>query len=129
MAKGRGSASWSARAIVALMALSVLLLHADYVQAATYTVGDSNVWTYNAVNWPRGKSFKAGDVLVFNYNPSIHNVVAVDSGGYNNCKTPARARTYTSGKDRITLSKGQNFFICSFPGHCESDMKIAVTAN
>lgn len=73
MAKGRGSASWSARAIVALMALSVLLLHADYVQAATYTVGDSNVWTYNAVNWPRGKSFKAGDVLgIYTSHPFIN---------------------------------------------------------
>ncbi|ESQ33040.1 hypothetical protein EUTSA_v10005123mg [Eutrema salsugineum] len=128
MAKGRGSASWTTRAIVALMAVSVMLLQADYVQAATYTVGESNGWTFNAVGWPRGKHFKAGDVLVFNYNPSIHNVVVVDSGGYNNCKTPAGAKVYTTGKDRITLSKGQNFFICNFPGHCESAMKIAVTA-
>ncbi|KAF8048695.1 hypothetical protein N665_2432s0006 [Sinapis alba] len=67
-------------------------------------------------------------LAVFNYNPRIHNVVVVDSGGYNNCKTPGGARKYTSGKDRITLSKGQNFFICNFPGHCEAAMKIAVTA-
>ncbi|KAG7558549.1 Phytocyanin domain [Arabidopsis thaliana x Arabidopsis arenosa] len=128
MAKGRGSASWSARAIVTLMVVSVLLLQADYVQAATYTVGDSGVWTYNAVGWPKGKNFRAGDVLVFNYNPRMHNVVKVDSGSYNNCQTPAGAKTYTSGNDRITLSKGQNFFICNFPGHCENAMKIAVTA-
>ncbi|XP_010514055.1 PREDICTED: basic blue protein-like [Camelina sativa] len=127
-AKGRGSASWSVGAIVALMAVSVLLLHADYAQAVTYTVGDSGVWTFNAVGWPKGKNFRAGDVLVFNYNPSMHNVVKVDSGSYNSCKTPAGARTYTSGKDRITLSRGQNFFICNFPNHCESNMKIAVTA-
>jgi hypothetical protein len=63
MAKGRGSASWSARAIVTLMAVSVLLLQADYVQAATYTVGDSGIWTFNAVGWPKGKHFRAGDVL------------------------------------------------------------------
>lgn len=67
-------------------------------------------------------------VVVFNYNPSFHNVVVVDSGGYNSCKTPAGATTYTSGKDHLTLSKGQNFFICNFPGHCEGNMKIAVTA-
>ncbi|VVB03922.1 unnamed protein product [Arabis nemorensis] len=128
MATRRGSASWSAQAIVALMPVSVLLLQADYVQAATYTVGDSSGWTYNAVGWTRGKQFKAGDVLVFNYSPRSHNVVVVDNGGYTNCVTPARARTYTSGKDRITLSKGKHFFICNFPGHCESAMKIAVTA-
>ncbi|KFK33467.1 hypothetical protein AALP_AA5G016900 [Arabis alpina] len=129
MSKGRGSASWSARAIVALMAVSVLLLQADHnVQAATYTVGDSSGWALNAVGWPSGKQFKAGDVLVFNYNPSFHNVVVVDSGGYKNCVTPASASTYTSGKDRMTLSTGPHYFICNFPSHCESDMKIAVTA-
>lgn len=49
---------------MALMAVSVvLLLQADYVQATTYTVGDSSGWTLNAVGWPRGKQFKAGDVL------------------------------------------------------------------
>lgn len=63
MAKGRGSASWSVRAIVAIMAVSVLLLHADYVQAATYNVGDSGGWTFNIVGWPKGKHFRAGDVL------------------------------------------------------------------
>lgn len=63
MAKGRGSASWSAQAIVALMLVSVLVLQADYVQAATYTVGESNGWAFNAVGWPSGKHFKAGDVL------------------------------------------------------------------
>ncbi|KFK33466.1 hypothetical protein AALP_AA5G016800 [Arabis alpina] len=129
MATGRGSASWSVRAIVALMAVSVLLLQADYVQAAkTYTVGDSRGWAFNTVGWPRGKQFKAGDVLVFNYSPSFHNLVVVNSEGYKKCVTPALAKKYTSGKDRITLSKGQHFFICDFPGHCESDMKIAVTA-
>lgn len=46
-----------------LMVVSVLLLQADYVQAATYTVGDSGVWTFNAVGWPKGKHFRAGDVL------------------------------------------------------------------
>ncbi|CAN6875879.1 hypothetical protein Bca4012_078421 [Brassica carinata] len=128
MAKGRGTVSCSARAIVALMVISVLVLQSYYVQASTYIVGDSLKWAFNVVDWPKGKHFKAGDVLVFNYNPSFHNVVVVDSGGYNNCKTPAGATTYTSGKDHLTLSKGQNFFICNFPGHCEGNMKIAVTA-
>ncbi|KAJ0240430.1 Basic blue protein [Hirschfeldia incana] len=124
MAKGRGT-SCSTSAIVGLMVVSVLVLQSE---AATYIVGDSLKWAFNVVDWPKGKHFKAGDVLVFNYNPSFHNVVVVDSGGYNNCKTPAGATTYTSGKDRLTLSRGQNFFICNFPGHCEGNMKIAVTA-
>ncbi|KAL1218627.1 Basic blue protein [Cardamine amara subsp. amara] len=128
MAKGRGSASCSVRAIVAIMVVSMLLLQADYVQAATYKVGGSGGWTFNVVGWTKGKYFKAGDVLVFIYNPSFHNLVKVNSGAYKSCQNPANAFTYTSGQDRLTLSKGQNFFICSFPGHCESNMKIAVTA-
>ncbi|CAH8355314.1 unnamed protein product [Eruca vesicaria subsp. sativa] len=128
MVKGSGSASWSTRTIVALMVVSVLVLQAAYVHAATYTVGESNGWTFNAVGWPKGKQFKANDVLVFNYDPRRHNVVVVNSGGYNNCKTPAGAKTYTSGHDHVILSKGQNFFICNFPGHCEAAMKISVTA-
>lgn len=68
MAKGRGSASWSARAVVALVLVSVLVLQADYVRAATYTVGESNVWAFNAVGWPKGKHFKANDVLGIHTN-------------------------------------------------------------
>ncbi|CAF2090628.1 unnamed protein product [Brassica rapa] len=100
MAKGSGTASCSARAIIALMVVSVLVLQSYHVQASTYIVGDSLKWAFNVVDWPKGKHFKAGDVLVFNYNPSFHNVVVVDSGGYNSCKTPAGATTYTSGKLR-----------------------------
>ncbi|KAF8117557.1 hypothetical protein N665_0009s0079 [Sinapis alba] len=97
MTKGRGNASWSVWAIVALMVVSVLVLQADYVQATTYIVGDSSKWAFNVVDWPKSKHFNAGDILVFNYNPNFHNVVVVDSGGYNNCKAPAGAKTYTSG--------------------------------
>jgi uncharacterized cupredoxin-like copper-binding protein len=35
---------------------------------------------------------------------------------------------YKSGNDRVTLARGTNYFICSIPGHCQSGMKIAVTA-
>ena len=68
------------------------------------------------------------DGAVFNYDPSYHNVVAVDRGGYRKCTTPARAKVYTTGKDQIRLVRGQNYFICNFSGHCESGMKIAINA-
>ena len=65
---------------------------------------------------------------VFTYDPTIHNVVAVNRGGYSSCITPAGARVYKSGNDQIKLSKGQNFFICNVAEHCESGMKIAINA-
>jgi len=35
----------------------------EHVHAATYTVGDSSGWTFNTDTWPKGKRFRAGDVL------------------------------------------------------------------
>lgn len=55
-------------------------------------------------------------------------MVAVNKVGYDTCRNPRGARVFRSGKDQIKLGKGQNYFICNFPGHCESGMKIAVNA-
>uniref|UniRef100_A0A2N9FFS4 Basic blue protein n=1 Tax=Fagus sylvatica TaxID=28930 RepID=A0A2N9FFS4_FAGSY len=90
---------------------------------ATYTVGDSGGWTFNTDSWPKGKRFRAGDVLIFNYDSTTHNVVAVDRAGYSSCTAPAGAKVYNTGKDQIKLGKGQNYFICNFSGHCASGMK------
>ncbi|KAE9602894.1 hypothetical protein Lal_00049401 [Lupinus albus] len=119
MALGRGSA---------MVALMFLVLHSEMAHAATYTVGDANGWTFNIAGWPRGKRFRAGDTLVFNYSPGAHNVATVDKAGYSACKTPKGAKVYNSGSDKIKLAKGINYFICNFVGHCESGTKIAIRA-
>ncbi|KAL6001597.1 hypothetical protein ACLOJK_007342 [Asimina triloba] len=123
MAQGRGSAVVA----VAFLLLGLLFL-SQTAHAAVYTVGDKGGWRFNVVSWPKGKRFKAGDVLVFKYAKANHNVVAVNGNGYNGCSTPKGAKVYQTGNDRITLAKGQNYFICNFPGHCEGGMKIAVAA-
>jgi plastocyanin len=64
---------------------------------------------------------------VFNYNPSVHNVVAVDAGGYHGCQPSGES--YSSGNDRITLRPGVNSFLCGLNGHCSMGMKMAVTAS
>ncbi|KAK6939970.1 Phytocyanin domain [Dillenia turbinata] len=125
MSRGRGSA---VGATVLVGALVCLWIQAEVAHGATYTVGGTKGWAFNVVNWPKGKSFKAGDTLIFNYDKTIHNVVAVNKGGYKGCSTPSGAKMYSSGKDRIKLAKGQNYFICNYAGHCESGMKIAVKA-
>ncbi|OMO70730.1 Plastocyanin-like protein [Corchorus olitorius] len=127
MAQGRGSASQAKLSSAAILLLCFLVC-LEIVDAATYTVGDSGGWTFNMVSWPKGKRFRAGDVLVFNYDATIHNVVAVNRGGYTGCTTPAGAKVYSSGKDQVKLAKGLNFFICNTAGHCESGMKIAINA-
>ena len=120
MALGRGSAL--------VLLLCFLVLHSEMARAATYTVGGAGGWTFNTVGWPNGKRFRAGDTLVFNYNPAAHNVVVVDKAGYDNCRAARGAKVYRTGKDQIRLARGQNYFICSFAGHCQSAMKIAVNA-
>ncbi|XP_022766321.1 basic blue protein-like [Durio zibethinus] len=126
MAQGRGSVRQAKFA--AAIFLLCLLVCLENVDAATYTVGGSSGWTFNMANWSKGKRFRAGDVLVFNYDATIHNVVAVNRGGYTSCTTPAGAKVYNSGKDQVKLAKGLNFFICNTAGHCESGMKIAINA-
>ncbi|OEL15998.1 Basic blue protein [Dichanthelium oligosanthes] len=119
MARGRGSAALCL-ALGALLAVCLLVGAAD---AATHRVD----WSFNADSWSRGKNFRAGDVLEFNYDPTLHNVVAVDAGDYYGCRSSGTA--YGSGSDRITLGSGINYFICSLNGHCGMGMKMAVTAN
>ncbi|GMI70576.1 plantacyanin [Hibiscus trionum] len=122
MTQGRCSAT------AATVLLCLLLLHFEPAQSATFTVGGSDGWTFNVADWPKGKRFRAGDTLVFNYDPSIHDVVAVNRAGYNSCKAQKGAKVLSSGKDQIKLGKGQNFFICNYIGHCQGGMKIAVVA-
>ncbi|KAL8167601.1 hypothetical protein V2J09_009100 [Rumex salicifolius] len=126
---GRGSAKPAMAVVLALIVLVCLVFESQPAQAAIFYVGGRPGWTFNTASWTNGKSFKAGDVLVFNYDRTQHNVVKVDRRGYSSCSSPRGANVMQSGKDRVRLAKGQNFFICSYPGHCQGGMKIAVTAN
>ncbi|XP_072953244.1 basic blue protein-like [Typha angustifolia] len=126
MAKGRGSAN-SATALVGVMMLC-LLINGQLVESAIYTVGGGGGWTFNTVGWPKGKSFRAGDVLVFKYSPAAHDVVPVNAAGYRSCNAPRGSKKFKSGNDRIRLRRGTNYFICSFAGHCQAGMKMAVRA-
>jgi len=57
-------------------------------------------------------------------------VVVVNKQGHDSCQAlPAGARVFESGNDQIKLAKGDNYFICTYKGHCQAGMKIAITAN
>ncbi|KAK1386114.1 Phytocyanin domain-containing protein [Heracleum sosnowskyi] len=86
-------------------------------------------WNFNVTGWPHSNiTFQAGDILVFNYDHDLHNVVPVDEANYLNCSIPDLATVYTSGNDEIVLQPGTNYFICGTMGHCIAGMLIAVTA-
>ncbi|XP_022981655.1 basic blue protein-like [Cucurbita maxima] len=114
--------------VAVAMALLLLLGFKHGDAAATFVVGDSNGWNLGVEGWPNGKVFRAGDILRFNYNPIVHNVVIVDEGGYRSCIAPRGAKVFNSGKDEIMLSTGHSFFICATLGHCQGGMKIAINS-
>ncbi|XP_076901795.1 basic blue protein-like [Bidens hawaiensis] len=124
MAEGRDGA------VVAMAVLGLLMmsLQCDVAQAASYTVGDEKGWAMNVNGWEQGKTFKAKDTLVFNYTKGAHNVVVTTKAGYDACKAAPSDKVYITGKDQITIAKGDNYFICTLPNHCAS-MKIKVTAS
>ncbi|CAI8598466.1 unnamed protein product [Vicia faba] len=126
MSEGRGSASMNM--VTMMISLLLLLFLSESSNAATYNVGGPGGWTYNTDTWPNGKKFRAGDVLLFNYDSTIHNVVTVDKGGYGSCKASGGAKVFSSGSDQIRLARGRNYFICSIPGHCQSGMKVFINA-
>lgn len=110
-----------------LLFLLCVLQCVHLVEGATYVVGGSKGWYLQSKAWAVGKRFRAGDILVFNYNPSVHNLVVVNAGAYRSCST-AGSSPLTSGSDKVTLTRGANYFICGAPGHCTAGMKMAVIA-
>ncbi|KAL0548935.1 hypothetical protein IC582_013412 [Cucumis melo] len=123
MGEGKGSV------FAITLLLCIFLIQSEIAQAKVYTVGDANGWTFNVTTWTKGKIFRAGDILVFKYPRLGHNVVAFKNKvAYNWCLKPKNSKVYQTGKDRIKLVKGYNYFICSYPGHCKAGMKIAIKA-
>ncbi|CAL5050194.1 unnamed protein product [Urochloa decumbens] len=127
--------------MVALLAHAVaalLLLPWQRAGAAEFVVGDVAFGWDSGVNyaaWARDHAFLAvGDVLVFQYVSSQHNVYEVSESAYRSCDTGGgnsgvRAK-YTSGYDTVVLAEARSYwFLCDFPGHCLGGMKLAVNVS
>ncbi|CAN1138662.1 unnamed protein product [Linum perenne] len=96
----------------------------------TYIVGDEDGWdlTNDMEAWPQGKTFYAGDTLVFKYDLQYHNVVVTDQVGHDTCTVTKNSKIYDSEDDHIQLRYGQNFFISSLNNDCPAGMKMAIFA-
>ncbi|XP_031101796.1 chemocyanin-like [Ipomoea triloba] len=105
----------------------ITMLLCGLADSETYTVGDNGRWEFGVGDWPNGKSFNSGDVLVFNYDPSVHNVVIVSQENYDS--GTASGTTLNSGHDSVTLSSETSYYICGVNAHCQGGMKMAVTAS
>lgn len=106
--------------------------------AAEYVVGDGstpNGWDTgtNYASWAQTHSFAAGDVLVFEYVKSQHNVYEVTEAAYRSCDVSGAGdvlATYGTGYDKVRLAEARAYwFICQIPGHCMGGMKLAVNVS
>ncbi|CAK8532093.1 unnamed protein product [Lathyrus sativus] len=128
---GEGRCSANSTSAITMLLLCMFVFHTKMTHAVRFTVGDDKGWSFGVQSWPTGKNFKAGDTLVFNYVPPMHNVVKVNETNFNLCVAQPLSGSVilTSGADNITLVKGTNFFLCGVGTHCGAGMKIAVNAN
>ncbi|KAK3435353.1 basic blue protein [Eucalyptus grandis] len=116
------------RPVAVTICLVLSCLGFKNASGAVYTVGDQGGWTTNIEGWTQGKKFLPGDVLIFNYNPALHNVVSVDLDSYDTCTLGENYKIYESGNDHVVLPRGNSFFFSSKDGDCDKKMKIEVHA-
>ncbi|KAF5465681.1 hypothetical protein F2P56_015663 [Juglans regia] len=114
-------------AVVVLMAMAVV--HVS--DAAVHKVGDSAGWTtignVDYKQWAAAKTFRVGDIIIFEYNAQFHNVMRVTHAMYKTCNVSIPLDTFTTGNDSITItSKGHHFFFCGVPGHCQAGQKVDI---
>ncbi|PRQ57779.1 putative cupredoxin [Rosa chinensis] len=121
-----------ARVSTALVLIAFFVVFPSMVLATQYVVGDDLGWNGDAdyEGWVADKTFFVGDVLVFNYVATDHNVVIATNGdNYDNCVASPNFGVYDSGNDAITLNEaGTYYFLCSY--HCDYlQQKVMVTVN
>ncbi|EOA37394.1 hypothetical protein CARUB_v10011266mg [Capsella rubella] len=124
----------SSRHVSYVMAMLCLFIANAVTHArrpTTYFVGGQDGWDPVILmdTWARGKTFYAGDILVFKYDDQRSNVVVVNRIGYETCTANEGAVEYSSGNDRIQLHYGYNYFIGTYtPEDCSTGLKMAIKA-
>ncbi|KAI9125781.1 hypothetical protein K1719_003199 [Acacia pycnantha] len=101
--------------------------------SVTYTVGDKTGWTVPSngaafyTTWTSGKTFKVGDIVVFNFQKNAHDVAEVTKANYDSCNTSSPLALYNNPPVRVTLNKsGEHYYLCAVPGHCAGGQKLAI---
>ncbi|KAL7259755.1 hypothetical protein ACSBR1_005597 [Camellia fascicularis] len=102
--------------------------------AETYTVGGSLGWQIPSggaaayTSWAANETFKAGDILVFNWT-GTHNVARVYEADFNNCISSNAIDTIQDTSPySITLSSDNTYyFICGVGPHCTLGQKVSIS--
>ncbi|XP_074287856.1 basic blue protein-like [Silene latifolia] len=100
------------------------------VDSITIKVGGDDRWSdsIDYVSWASQYNFTVGDVLVFSYTPTRHNVYEVTKTTFQSCNTSTGVDAkYSSGNDEIVLKEAKPYwFVCTVDDHCRVGMKLAV---
>ncbi|GFZ20857.1 hypothetical protein Acr_29g0000190 [Actinidia rufa] len=117
--------------VLATMVVAALL-QGSWAQT-THLVGDALGWTIPPggpiaySTWASKNTFTVGDVLVFNFASSSHDVAEVAKAAFDACNSTNPISISTTGPTNITLTTaGEHHFICTFPGHCTAGQKLAI---
>ncbi|XP_058103587.1 mavicyanin-like [Magnolia sinica] len=100
--------------------------------ATEHQVGDKAGWTLPPnpsfyEEWAKTKKFVVGDVLVFEYKTSVHNVLEVTKDDFDSCTQFKPIAMYYKSPTKITLKEpGQHFFYCGVGIHCEGAQKLVI---
>ncbi|PNX96462.1 blue copper protein [Trifolium pratense] len=116
---------------VALILAISMVLFSSVALATDHIVGGDKGWTVdlNYTQWASETVFRVGDNLVFNYDPSRHNVFKVNGTLFQSCTFPAANEALSTGKDIIQLkTEGRKWYVCGIADHCSTrQMKFAIT--
>ncbi|KAL9265290.1 Umecyanin-like protein, partial [Drosera capensis] len=120
-----------ANGIFVLVCLAVVQLCSAQT---VHVVGGSTGWTVPSSSsfystWAASQTFRAGDVLEFNFTTGSHSVATVTKSAYVNCNTNSPLALSTTGPVSITVKSGTQYFLCTYPGHCDAGQKFTVTAS
>ncbi|ESW07749.1 hypothetical protein PHAVU_010G155900 [Phaseolus vulgaris] len=100
---------------------------------SVFVVGDATGWTTpqdssTYQSWASDNTFAVGDILIFNFQTTQHNVVQVSEESYTSCTSSNPIGTvYNTGPVNVTLNRtGQHYYICSIGQHCTRGQKLAI---
>ncbi|KAL5060012.1 hypothetical protein RYX36_031616 [Vicia faba] len=115
--------------VILILFISMVLL-SSVAMATDHIVGGDKGWTvdFNYTQWAQETVFRVGDNLVFNYNPSFHNVFKVNGTLFQNCTFPPENEALSTGKDIIPLkTEGRKWYVCGKGDHCAArQMKFVI---
>ncbi|MCL7051221.1 hypothetical protein MKW94_023451 [Papaver nudicaule] len=133
---------FSSKASVFFVIALLIVSNVPSSMSVTHDVGSWSGWTmkgnpnledimgdYGNYNvWVSENTFHVGDYLHFVYSPEFHNVLQVTSSDYESCNTTAPLATYATGNDYIPIMGDADhyYFICGFPGNCDSGQKVLI---